>query len=529
MKISYAIEKLRRLDLMPTIELRPITILVGRNSAGKSTFLRSLPLLRQSIETRSSAPVLWYGDYVDFGDFETAVSGENQREEAAFCFKLENVSEVYRGGPSIYRGYRRVPGRIHVDSVDVRYIVGSIGEKTVMRRIEASIPSEGIDVAISWAGKSSATLEINGSEVPNLSKQFELKADQSRLFSVPFFVTRSKDSTTGAKRYANADGIFAEQLADVFAKKAKRKLSHETIYREVRRVLGANLINADTLSMFSSQAGTVSFEKIYEELRLNPYSKFSQEVLNIRKADRTFKVLDVIEDILTDFFENVGYLGPARAASERFYRRQELEVSEISPDGQNFPMFLASLPPAKLRGFSNWVEGIFGYGVELAPSMGHISINLRAGSKSVNVTDTGYGVSQILPVLGAIWWAGSRPSSINHYRRSNNMTRTLCIEQPELHLHPAHQSKLADVLVGAVGKELPKREEQTLNLLVETHSEALINRLGELVAEGKVAADKVQIVVFSAEDDINSPTRVSQATFNNDGILENWPFGFFNY
>ncbi|HCI98462.1 MAG TPA: hypothetical protein DHV74_02260 [Sulfitobacter sp.] len=74
MQISYAVENLRRLKKTPPIEIRPITILVGRNSAGKSTYLRSMPLIRQSIETRSSAPILWWGDYVDFGDFSTAVS-----------------------------------------------------------------------------------------------------------------------------------------------------------------------------------------------------------------------------------------------------------------------------------------------------------------------------------------------------------------------------------------------------------------------------------------------------------------------
>lgn len=529
--ISYSIEKIRRLEKTPHVEIRPITILVGRNSAGKSTFLRSLPLLRQSVETRSSAPVLWYGDYVDFGDFDTAVAGGRESDEAAFSFKIKNLSGHYHGGPMFASNFRRSSAKLKVDELTVRYVVGSAGEKTVMRRIELSIPSEGIETVFTWDGKSSggARLTVNGREMADLAKVYDLRSVQSRIFSVPFFVTRTKDSASGNKRYVYPDGIFADELLGLFKRVSNRKLSEETLMREVRRVLTADRFNRDVVSMAVDQTKTEAFKKIYMELLEKPDSDFSRNVLQVKKADRTFKVLDIVEDILTDFFESVGYLGPARAASERFYRKQELEVSEISPDGKNLPMFLASLSPSKLSGFSDWVESIFGYGVELSPSAGHISINLRAGARSVNVTDTGYGVSQILPVLGAIWWAGIKPLEGLAYRRNAVHSRTLCIEQPELHLHPAHQAKLADVLVGAVSGVLKEQRDHALSLVVETHSESLINRMGELIADGSISADDVQVVVFSAEDDINSPTEVTQATYDNDGVLSNWPFGFFNY
>src|SRR4051812_6034609 len=57
------------------IELRPITVLVGANSSGKSSFLRFFPLLRQTVENPTESPLLWYTDsgYVDFGDFSQAL------------------------------------------------------------------------------------------------------------------------------------------------------------------------------------------------------------------------------------------------------------------------------------------------------------------------------------------------------------------------------------------------------------------------------------------------------------------------
>ena len=259
-------------------------------------------------------------------------------------------------------------------------------------------------------------------------------------------------------------------------------------------------------------------------------------MFSIHRLSRVLKVLEVVEEQLTEYFLNVGYLEPVRAASERFYRRQELAVSEIAPNGKNFPMFLASLNESELARFSSWVEELFGYGVGLHTDGGHISMLLRSGKRSVNVTDTGYGVSQILPVLGIIWWAQNiRPFSSaslrspRELRRRRAAVRTLAIEQPELHLHPAHQAKLADVFVSVIGRGREGLSNPGTRLVVETHSEALIERLGELIEEGRVDPEAIQIVIFSAKEDLDSPTEVSLSGFDDTGALSNWPFGFFNY
>ncbi len=61
---AIRIENLRSLGDTGLVQLRPITLLVGQNSSGKSTFLRSFPLLRQSVDANVSGPILWWGDLV---------------------------------------------------------------------------------------------------------------------------------------------------------------------------------------------------------------------------------------------------------------------------------------------------------------------------------------------------------------------------------------------------------------------------------------------------------------------------------
>ena len=95
------IKNIRSLNDTGSVPLAPITLLVGENSSGKSTFLRTFPLIKQSISKKTDGPILWAGDvddYVDFGSFkETVTAGSNAKMEIEFQFKthLRNVRLPY--------------------------------------------------------------------------------------------------------------------------------------------------------------------------------------------------------------------------------------------------------------------------------------------------------------------------------------------------------------------------------------------------------------------------------------------------
>ena len=55
------------------INLKPITLLLGANSSGKSSFIKFFPLMQQSLETRVNGLFLWDGQYVDFKNFKNTV------------------------------------------------------------------------------------------------------------------------------------------------------------------------------------------------------------------------------------------------------------------------------------------------------------------------------------------------------------------------------------------------------------------------------------------------------------------------
>ncbi len=532
MRLSYAVENIRRLKNIPDVELRPLTLLVGRNSAGKSTFLRSFPLIRQSLEIRSSAPILWFGDLVDFGDLTSALGDNDTANQVAFRFTLHNIEGKERPTYFASRGYYWYQEPIQFDTVSMRSVIGARGDETVMQLLEISIPREKIEVQIDFRMRSNVhgAITVNGNSVEHISKKFDIRATNRSLFSQPIFIQRRSSKDTPPVRPSSSQEVLADALVNTFRRWATRRIGKDTLWTEAQRVLSQATLDEHSIRQLMGTSRTKTFRRLYSQILSPTPTIVKEETISIHRLARALAALEVFQEQLTEYFLNVNYLGPVRAASERYYRKQELEVSEIAPNGANFPMFLASLSPWELQQFSTWVGELFGYGVKVHRSGGHISIHLHAKEKSINVTDTGYGVSQILPVLGIIWWAThGRSRSVGLYRQRSG-PRTLAIEQPELHLHPAHQAKLADVFAYVIGNEkssLPRRRKTSF--IIETHSEALINRLGELVEQGKVNSDAIQIVIFSAHDDLSTPTEVRFSSYDNKGALKNWPYGFFRY
>ena len=363
MKLSYAIENIRRLRTIPDIEIRPLTILVGRNSAGKSTFLRSFPLIRQSLETRSSAPVLWFGDLVDFGDLSSAIGDDADSKTVAFRFTFQNLHSNER--PAFYssHGYFWHQDPIQLDVASLRSVIGAHGDETVMQLMEIKIPTEHLEVQIDFRSYENVLgqIVVNGKSANFISKKYDIQATNRSLFSSPVFMARKAAQEGRPARPSSTRDVLAETLMSTFRRRATKRIGRATLWSEVQRVLSQDRLDKDALISLKNTAKTLTFRRIYSHLLSESSSGIKEETFAIHQLARAFGALDVMQEQLTEYFSNVNYLGPVRAASERFYRKQELEVSEIAPNGANFPMFLASLTAWELDQFSNWVKDIFGY------------------------------------------------------------------------------------------------------------------------------------------------------------------------
>lgn len=100
----------------------------------------------------------------------------------------------------------------------------------------------------------------------------------------------------------------------------------------------------------------------------------------------------------------------------------------------------------------------------------------------------------------------------------------LILEQPELHLHPAAQSELADLFVSSVINSSGKKK-----ILVETHSEHLIRKLQILVADKKYPISKDMVKIYYVDKNEKGDAQIEEMKLLDNGKFENpWPAGFFD-
>ena len=122
-----------------------------------------------------------------------------------------------------------------------------------------------------------------------------------------------------------------------------------------------------------------------------------------------------------------------------------------------------------------------------------------------NLTDIGFGASQVLPIV---------VQSLN--ARSGS---TILIEQPEIHLHPKAQSVLGDLFIEAAQK-------RDRTLIVETHSEHILARVRRRIAEREMGITKDDVAIYYFEPTPEG-TRIQEVTLNDNGQYVDFPEGFF--
>jgi len=133
-----------------------------------------------------------------------------------------------------------------------------------------------------------------------------------------------------------------------------------------------------------------------------------------------------------------------------------------------------------------------------------VFVKRSPGSSEVLITDVGFGVSQILPVLVLCYYAPEGS--------------TILFEQPEIHLHPSVQRGLADVFIDAMNV-------RNVQIIVESHSEDFLRRLQRRVAEAVTIDEKRAAIYFC--DIVQGKGSLMPLELDTYGNFLAWPKDFF--
>jgi predicted ATPase len=138
-----------------------------------------------------------------------------------------------------------------------------------------------------------------------------------------------------------------------------------------------------------------------------------------------------------------------------------------------------------------------------------VLVRTSAKMPQVKLTDVGFGVSQVLPVIVECFYVPARSIVI--------------LEQPEIHLHPSVQSELADLFIDAI-RARENGAERDCQFIIESHSEHFLRRLQLRIAEEELSQEDTALYFVHGEDD---GARIEELAVDEYGNITNWPEGFF--
>ena len=495
-KIEF--RNLRSLSEKNEIIVKPLTIIVGKNSSGKSTALRTFPLLKQTLEKKTSEPILWYGNYVDFGSFEESLSKNSEEEDITLNYSFNtNIS------PSFLRKRFNLKPEQNI-SINLSLVIN----KNFIKKIIISYEDHEINIELKNKF-SLKSIVINDIDI-NASN-----------YSCHYFSNELIPAIIPNKKNDVYKDIFNEELLSELREINTKKVTNKRLEHFAHSLkIGTKEQIINSIKSYGIKSLT---SKIEEGI-------IKEEDLNKVIAKLIFSRIDILGDVINfyfmDYFSNVSYIAPIRAKAERYYRMQGLSIDSIDPTGDNIAIFLNNLSESEFNFFSEWCKKYFGFEFNVVKDVGHISIQLRNNPNEdfTNLTDTGFGYSQILPIIVLLWLSTRNKKKRKRVIPSFSETITLVIEQPELHLHPALQSKLMDNFIRVINEA--KSINVELKIIIETHSKEMVNRVGHHIALKKVNKDDISITIFN-RDEKNITTTIN-GSFDSDGFLENWPIGFFD-
>ncbi|MDE0300799.1 MAG: DUF3696 domain-containing protein [Candidatus Poribacteria bacterium] len=218
------------------------------------------------------------------------------------------------------------------------------------------------------------------------------------------------------------------------------------------------------------------------------------------------------EEEFEELFSRMSYLGPRRE-----YPRHQYIWSGQHPEGvgQHGSEMVSTLFSGRIQRLDldeqvpRWLQClglIDSYRLAPISDEGHgyeFLVTKHKSGPEVRLTNVGFGVSQILPVL-----------ILSYYVPEGSI---LILEQPEAHLHPNVQAKLADVLIDVV-------KNRNIQIILESHSEHLLHRLTRRIAEGEFSADDMALYACQINDGTSDIEPLRMDAYGN---ISNWPRNFF--
>ena len=543
---EYRLTNFKAFGETVTIPIRPLTLIFGANSSGKSSIFQSLLLLKQTLKEAKnpSTALLPKGSLVDLGTYRDFVHRhETERMfEVEARFALEKTDSLHKLTQKIIESAGATNAGLSVQffTYDERSFA------PVLQRIDITLGDQGEDVIsylpLNQTDEQKERIERIRQEAFKEASEYSLRFLAHRFLA--HAIMPNPDSEFWRHWWKCAKSYIDEELDKADAEKrlyppTERKewkelgaeLRYDHIYEALENYPFEDAMQDLEDALFYSY---VDYKNFLPQSHKNiiTESLFRVEYFYPYRGPSESGVADGLDispfilhlcDAFRLFLENLMYLGPLRSQPERFYTFSGDMTEYVGQSGEYLPSILFKDQELVEQLNSDLERLGVKYRVELdklqyedkGPS-NVFSLRLVDTGTGIDASlrDVGFGISQVLPIV-----AQSRLSE----------KKTLLIEQPEIHLHPAHQAELGDMFIrSALG-------EQKNTLLLETHSENLILRILRRIREtndnelpeGFPPIRPEDVAILYVQPGENGAEVIEIPVTEDGDFASPWPQGFF--
>lgn len=454
------------------IRLAPLTVLFGTNSAGKTSIPQLLLLLKQTAESSDRKRALHLGasrtdarSSVDLGTYDD-IAHDRQTDvpiDVAFAWTLSEPLIVddpltdtdYRGDAVEFRASFRCDRRHQpiVESFEYRLVDGETQVLRVGMRVvvasETQRPIPGSEVKRP-GGTGSSAVESPRPRGPSGPRHYELTAS-------PYKATRHKGRAWPLPEPLRFYGFPDEAIA-YYQNTGFVTLLVLELERLLRGVYHLGPLREDPRRLYLWSGEMPEHVGVRGERAVEAILAEKHRAFNFGPKQKK----QPLERIVAERLQSIGLITDFEVKSLGTHRNEYEVLVRTNP----------TLPEVKL-------------------------------------TDVGFGVSQVLPVIVECFYVPRRSIVI--------------FEQPEIHLHPSAQAELADLFVDAI-KAREDGIDRECQFIIESHSEHFLRRLQRRIAEEKLAPSDTALYVVSMAE---GTAKIDPLDVDEFGNIRNWPDGFF--